>query len=141
MTVQEVKSMLNSVRVKYREYILAQDKAAQFRDMISSPALRQSDTPQSEPGGNVTEQKYVKMLEYSENASEKFREYLLVRFDAERMISSLADLNEWEVLTRRYILGEKWENIAEKMHYSRRQITNIHGYALSKISLNFPFYP
>ena len=141
MTVQEVKAKLNAVRTAYREYTLAREKAVQFREMISGTAQAFSDAPQSEHNGNGTENKYVTMLAYSEKASGKFYDYLLARLDAEKMIESLSNPDEREVVTRRYIMCEKWEDIAEKMHYSRRHITNIHGYALSKISLNFPFSP
>ena len=133
MTVQEVKSMLNSVRVKYREYILARDKAAQFRDMISSPALRQSDAPKSEPDGNSTENKLIAALWYSEQANKLFQEYMLLRNDIELVIAGIKFPDEREVLTRRYIMYQKWDDIAAVMHYSRQHVTRIHGSALAHL--------
>jgi DNA-directed RNA polymerase specialized sigma subunit len=133
MTVQEVKAKLNSVRVKYREYILARDKAEQFREMISSPALRQSDEPRSEPDGNITENKLIAALWYSEQANKIFQEYMLLRNDAEMIISGIKYPDEREVLTRRYIMYQKWEDIAQVMHYSRQHVTRIHGSALAHL--------
>ena len=134
MTVQEVKAKLNAVRVTYREYTLAREKAVQFREMISGTAQAFSDAPQSEHNGNGTENKYVTMLEYSERANEKFREYIMRRLDAEKMIASLNYSDEREILTRRYILNEKWDIIANGTNYSTRHVTRLHGYALVHLS-------
>lgn len=134
MTAQEAKSKLNSVRTKYREYILARDKAAQFRDMISSPALRQSDEPRTESAGNSAENKLIAALWYSEQANKIFQEYMLLRDEAEAIISGLRSLDEREVLTRRYIMYQKWDTIADAMSFSRQHVTRIHGSALTHIT-------
>ena len=40
---------------------------------------------------------------------------------------------EREVLTRRYIRGETWDQIAEEMHMTARHAQRYHGYALSMV--------
>jgi DNA-directed RNA polymerase specialized sigma subunit len=134
MTAQEAKSKLNNVRTKHREYILARDKAAQFRDMISSPALRQSDAPRAEPAGNSSENKLIAALWYSEQANKIFQEFMLLRNEVEDIISGLRSPDEREVLTRRYIMYQKWDDIAEAMGFSRQHVTRIHGSALTHIT-------
>ena len=39
-----------------------------------------------------------------------------------------------EVLERRYLLGQTWEEIAEGMHYSYRHVTKLHGWALRQFA-------
>ena len=135
MTVQEVKEKLGSVYVRYREYMLAEEKAEQFRDMISLPApVDSSDAPRSESGGNATESKYIAALWYSEQADRKFREYMIARQGAEMMIGSVRFPDEREVLARRYIMFQKWEQIAERMYISQRNVYYLHGSGLKKIS-------
>ena len=134
MTVQEVKEKLNSVRTKYREYVLARDKAEQFCAMISAPTLVQSGEPRSEHSGNAAENRLIAALWYSERASRAFQEYMLLRNEVEDIISGLRSLDEREVLTRRYIIQQKWDDIAESMHYTRQHITRIHGSALTHFS-------
>ena len=134
MTVQEVKAKLNAVRAAYREYELAKEKAVQFRGMLSGASQGFSDAPQTEHRGNCTEEKYFRMLEYSERANEKFREYIMHRLEAEKMIASLNYSDEREILTRRYILNEKWDIIANGTNYSIRHVTRLHGYALIHLS-------
>ena len=49
-------------------------------------------------------------------------------------IDSLKDERQKEVLTIRYVLGEKFPAIAEKMNYSEPQVYVIHGRALIEIN-------
>ena len=59
-------------------------------------------------------------------------EYALQRIlDA---IRSLADERQKEVLTRRYINGDGFNDICEAMHYEKTQIFVLHGRALVEIN-------
>ena len=49
-------------------------------------------------------------------------------------IDALADERQKEVLTRRYIAGEGFPEICERMHYEKTQIFVIHGRALIQIN-------
>ena len=134
MTVQEVKAVLNSVRVKYREYELAQEKALRFRSTLTGAAQVMTDIPQSVKNENSREKGYLKLVEYSEDAAYKFRDYLTAREAAEKLIGTLNDHDEQEVLTRRYIMFEKWENIAGKMYISDRKVFYLRRNGMRKIS-------
>ena len=136
MTVQEVKEKLGSVYVRYREYMLAEEKADQFREKISSPAgtAASDDPPQTHSGDNSTEIKYIAALWYCEQAGKSFREYMIARQGAETIINSVRFPDEKEVLTRRYILFQKWEVIAEKTYISLRNVHYLHGKGLKHIS-------
>ncbi len=50
-------------------------------------------------------------------------------------IDKMENTNERAVLRLRYILNQTWEEIAEKMGYSLRQVTRIHGEALKSFKL------
>ena len=123
MTVQEVKAKLNAVRVTYREYTLAEEKAERFREMISVPMPSAgSDAPKPEHSGNGTENKIVAALWYSEEVDKRFRRYILLSRKVESMINELKYLDEREVLTRRYIMFEKWDDICAKMSIGKSRM-------------------
>ena len=67
------------------------------------------------------------LYEYKEKAETALREIL-------NAIESLDDERQKEVLTLRYINGEKYPNIADKMHYSEPGIYVLHGKALLEIN-------
>lgn len=67
------------------------------------------------------------LYEYKTRASRSLREIL----DA---IESLSDERQKEILTRRYINGETFPDIAKNMHYSEPTIYILHGRALMEIN-------
>ncbi len=53
--------------------------------------------------------------------------------EIEEAIEQIPDYLQQEVLRRRYLLGQSFDRIAEKLTYSRMQINRIHGKALEEI--------
>lgn len=52
---------------------------------------------------------------------------------AERLISTLKSPVHRDLLRRRYLLGESWEQIAVGMHYGYRHVTRMHGAAIEEL--------
>lgn len=130
MTVQKVKMLLNAVRIKRREYVAIKEKAAQFRATISAPKSGQSDSIPRETKSNATEEKYLTLLQYVELERGALSDYADALTKAECIISKVVTPKEHELLIRRYINCEKWEDIADSMCYSRQYIALIHDAAL-----------
>ena len=49
-------------------------------------------------------------------------------------IDSLQDERQKEILTRRYVAGEGFQDICEGMHYEKTQVFVIHGRGLIQIN-------
>ena len=79
-----------------------------------------------------------KIMEYEQHAAQLQAAYVDKYIEIDRAIHSVEDDTLREVLERRYLLYQKWDQIAAEMHYSRRRATQLHGEALKNISLNFP---
>ena len=78
----------------------------------------------------------VRVMEYEEQAQRLRELYIAKYIEIERAIHSVEDTVLREVLERRYLLYQKWEDIAEDMHYSQRTVFYLHGKALQRIALN-----
>lgn len=143
MTTTEIKAELNRARDAERVYRLARDKANAYGQLLmcGKSVRYENDGGTHERKGNPVENAYCRLADYDDEADRLFREFIAARERAEELISSVPDSVQREVLTRRYIIGQRWEDIAECMNYSRRRITQLHGIALKNISLNFPFSP
>ena len=141
MTTAEIKSELNKVREAVRDYRLARDKVNAYGQLLMNGKTVRYDNDGSthERKGNPVENAYCCLADYSAEEERLLQELISVRQRAEKLIASVPDQAQREVLTRRYIIGQRWEDIAECMSYSRRRITQLHGIALKNISLNFPF--
>ena len=133
MTEKEAKAKLCAVRIKEREYRLAEEKTNRFRETVylSSSVPNAAKTERS---GNSTEKKYETIIDYDRNTNKKFRKYILARQDAELLISSIRYFDEREVLTRHYIMFDRWVYIASKMHLSESRIYKLHEKALKDIA-------
>lgn len=107
MTVQETKKMLIAVWETEARYRLAHDKAEHFGEHI-----------------------------YQSYAEVRRKDMIRARQRAERLIATLDHQHEKEVITRRYLIHQTWEEIADVMHYSGRQVFRVHDRALKKMSLN-----
>lgn len=77
------------------------------------------------------------LSKYSEDEKRAKTEWILAIKIANKLIDSLNDSKQREVLKRHYINGKDWPIVAKEMNYSERRIYQIHGYALINISLNF----
>ncbi len=142
MTTAEIKAMLNESREAVRAYRLARDKANDYGQLLSSGKTVKytNDGAVHERNGNPVEKAYADLADYITDKDTALRKMVELRRRTEKMIAKVPDPVQREVLTRRYIIGQKWEDIAESMNYSRRRITQLHGIALKNISLNFPFF-
>lgn len=138
MTVQEVKAVLNGARDSVRAYRLAKDKVNAYKQLLTSgkTARYESDGSTHEQNGNPIERAYCCLADYETELSNAVAEMVRCRKTAERLISSVEDRTQREVLTRRYIIGQRWEDIAFVMNYNIRHIYKIHGAALQSMALN-----
>jgi len=132
MTTDEVKAILEEVRCSYRRYLLAREKAASFRDGFLSPPVF-SDMPHSSSRANGTENRLISLAGCDEEAAQCLERYLEARKAAERMIEYLTNPDEKEVLTRRYILFEKWSKAAKNMCFSEGYVHRLHNSAIQKL--------
>lgn len=55
---------------------------------------------------------------------------MIVYREIRQQIGTVPDATEQEILSRRYLLGQRWEKISVEMGYSYRQVLRLHGFAL-----------
>lgn len=138
MTYEEKKAWLSRYREASRIEHLKLDEykelrsAAEHITQVLSPA----------PGGSGDGQALPRAVERIENARlEALNQAVLcaiVRAEVLQVISKVEDATDYEILTRRYIHGEKWEQIADKMNLDRRWITRRHRTAVESLTLESP---
>ena len=135
MTTAEIKAKLMRARVAERDYRLARDKVNAYRQLLmGGKSIRyDSDGSTHERDGNPVENAYCTLSDYEAEADRLLKEMNTARQKAEKIISSVPNQAQREVLTRRYIIGQRWEDIALSMNYSRQHVTRLHGYALQTI--------
>ena len=114
-----------------RSYKLAYEKYIAYKQLLSCRSAPSSGTGTQHSGSeNSIEQAYCRLADYGTAADELLQEYIDRRTSAENKITQLQNPIHQEIISRRYIIGQKWEDIACSMNYGLRHIHKIHGAAL-----------
>lgn len=131
---EKKKEYLNGYReAKRREKrILEQIQRLRLDKMF--PCLQNDDMPHGHYQSDLSDYA-VKMDELMEELKKERLQAVDEYNEIYKTISRLENENEKEVLVRRYINGDKWEEIAVKMNYGYRHIHKIHGSALINIKV------
>lgn len=131
---EKKKEYLNGYReAKRREKrILEQIQRLRLDKMF--PRLQNDDMPHGHTQSDLSDYA-VKMDELMEELKKERLQAVDEYNEIYKTISRLENENEKEVLVRRYINGDKWEEIAVKMNYGYRHIHKIHGSALINIKV------
>ncbi len=85
----------------------------------------------------VMVEKINRIIEVQEIIREKETELKRIQANLYLEINRLTNTNEKILLQARYILNETWEQIAERLGYSVRQIHRVHSSALENFKIIF----
>ncbi len=94
------------------------------------PALIQDGMPHGSSCGALSAYA-VQLEELMDNLKAQMEQRIRLRKEITQKIEEMPDETEKTVLRLRYIRWLQWEQIAERMGYSLRNITKIHGKALA----------
>ena len=86
-------------------------------------------------GDNRTENAIAKTLDFEDRLNAEIDKLVDKKLEIDRAISAVPDAVQREVLTRRYLLFQKWERIAEEMQMDLRWIFRIHSKALNQLTI------
>lgn len=123
---------------KYRESVRMikriESELTELRAMKAGTAINYDGMPSGTRQSDLSD--YAAELDYLERKLVHERYKRIDRYqDIERRIKDLESQNESDVLFYRYIKGLDWWEVAEKMGYSERHITRLHGKALAHFEL------
>ncbi len=84
---------------------------------------------------NNQENKYIKILEYTEKIDNITAKLYKIKGEILTVIKNVPETNFRCLLTLRYLQFKKWSDIADEMHYSEVWVrTELHNRALKEVS-------
>lgn len=98
-----------------------QGRAVNYERIGAAPSVRR----------NSTEDSLVRVMDYESRINSEIETLTLLRSEIEKEIYEIPDEKLRELLTRRYLMYQKWELIAEEMNYGLRHIYKLHSKALN----------
>lgn len=117
-----------------RKIQLDSEKLAAARSALYGRSVRYDrDGSKTLPQSGGTENAVLRVIEMEERLHKEIDRLTEKRQEIEQAVNAVPDEIQREVLTRRYLLYQKWEFVAEEMNYSERHIRRLHEHALKKI--------
>ena len=131
---EKKKEYLRGYRNHVRRIERIESELTELRAMRASISVNNDGMPHGSGQSDLSG--YFSELDELERKliDERYRRIMIYK-DIARRIKSLKSENEKDVMFYRYIKGLDWWEIAEKMGYSDRHITRIHGRALVHFEL------
>lgn len=131
----EVKEYLSSLRFAEKMIEIKLEKIEETREL----ALRvnQALNPVKVQGGqrkNIVEEVAIKVAGLTQQLEKQVDEYKELQSNVVKLIESVPDSTEREILDLRYVHFKKWEEIADIVAYTRMNVSRIHIKGLNSIS-------
>lgn len=134
MTIKEKKEFLNSYKLINSEINRLLAECESYRELAKRISPTYSDAPKTLNNTSKLETAVEKIIELEHEMDKKVDQLQKKREEIEQAIQTVKNPTLEEVLKRKYINGQTWEQIAVDMNYSWRQTIRLHGKALEKMS-------
>lgn len=133
--IEEKKEYLKGYRkAKQREQMLL-EQIQQLRLDTMMPSINNDGMPHGSGGDNDLSDYLEKKEELEEELKKEQLAAVQTYQRIHRSLKQMEDSDEREVLTRYYLMKEKWEEIAKKIGYSRSRTFDIYDRALRNFQI------
>ena len=134
MNNEEKKQYLRRYQAAKRRVGLIQEEIEELRSSKTSPVGLGDGMPHGSGTSDLSG--YAARLDELLRELEAEKEMQMVTYrEIRQQISMVPDPTEQEILSRRYLLEQRWEKISVEMNYDYRYVLKLHGIAL----LHFEF--
>ena len=131
MTTDDVKNWLNRAREAARELdALSESKQALYLRAVSMTQRYDGDAVS---GSRDPHGKMDAYAAYADMVARKAAELSEVSGEIMRVIRQAPDGTQRAILTRRYLSFQTWEQVADALTYTTRNVIRIHGKALTAV--------
>ena len=134
MTTTEKKQYLQRYIIAKRNIALLTAQIDELQQIQTNPTVLLDGMPKGNKVSDLSS--YMAKMDMLLRELEAEREIqMIVYAEICRKIKQMTNVVEKEILTRRYLLGQSWEKIANEMGYSHRQIFRLHCNALKNFCI------
>lgn len=129
MNNEEKKQYLRRYQAAKRRAKMIQEEIEELRSSKTSPVGLGDGMPRGRGTSDLSE--YAARLDELMRELEAEKEMQMVTYrEIRQQISMVPDPTEQEILSRRYLLEQRWEKISVEMNYDYRYVLKLHGKAL-----------
>lgn len=134
MTTTEKKQYLQRYIIAKRNIALLTAQIDELQQIQTNPTVLLDGMPKGNQISDLSN--YMAKMDMLLRELEAEREIqMIVYAEIWQNIKQMTNVVEKEILTRRYLLRQSWEKIANEMGYSYRHTTKLHGQALKNFTV------
>ena len=131
---EKVQYLWRYMRAKRRQKVLEEEL-----EQLQSDARRVTPLLSGMPGGPSDGQSLPRAVERIIQAQQKLEAQINIcgatRREIVAVIEQVKNQRDHEILRRRYLLGQTWEQIAVEMHYNRQYVCKRHKRTVAKLAI------
>ena len=130
----KIKELLNSHHEINNLIDMKLEQIAELRSLAAKVTV--SPFSESHSQGTYTDRvgrTTARIIDLENEINEEINKLVDIKIQIRELIAGLSDRIQRAILERHYILNEPWEEISEKVGYSRRHITRLHNQALETL--------
>ena len=124
---------------RYRDAMRLEEELRQELETQSARACKTTAALTGMPGGGGDGQTLPRAVESIIAAQQELQAQInlcgATRREVVAALDQITDARDHEILRRRYLLGQRWENIAVEMHIELRWIYRRHRRAVSELTM------
>lgn len=135
MTIKEKKEYLDQAFYIDRQINIDIEKMEAMRASLYQQSAKYDKTGSQTVNDNSREKALCKVIDYEKKLNKEIDELVDKKLEIEKIIKALSDEKLREVLTRRYLLFQKFERISIEMHLELRWIYRLHKKGLNDIAI------
>ena len=129
MNNEEKKQYLRRYQEAKKRAKRIQEEIEELRSSKTSPVGLRDGMPHGSGTSDLSG--YAARLDALVRELEAEKEMQMVTYrEIRQQIRMVSDATEQEILSRRYLLGQRWEKISVEMNYDYRYVLKLHGKAL-----------
>lgn len=124
---------------RYQESLRREKELAQEVERLYSEAYRVTPLLSGMPGGASDGQALPRAVEWIVKANQELECQInmcgAIRREIVAAIEQVTDARDHEILRRRYLLGQKWEQISVDMNYNFQYVCKRHKLTVCKLAI------
>lgn len=122
---------------RYQDSLRRERELAQEVERLRARACKVTPSLTGMPGGACDGQSLPRAVESIVQAQQELQAQInqcgYIRREVVAALEQVTNDRDHEILRRRYLLGQRWEEIAVEMHYKYQHICRCHRVAVSKL--------
>ena len=135
MTYDEKLAFLRRYRDAQRTMCRLLEELAQLRAEAASVSQALSGIPSGGGDGQAIPRAVERIADAESRLASAYGTALAERSQVEKVIETVPDPLRRDILTRRYILGQRWERIAAELDRDMRWVLRLHHRAVDDLTI------